>query len=113
MSGPSALCPENSTSAELLPVAAANAMASPAIASPATGEGGEPPGRGHRGPGSGRRIPLYQADGADAETAAERDQRCLGSEHHAEAQGRERREQAAGQFDRHRSAFARLEPVGW
>ena len=46
-----------------------------------------------------RRVPLGQPDGEDPEPAAEGDQRGLGAEDHAQAQGREGGEQDAGSVD--------------
>ena len=45
-----------------------------------------------------RLVPPDEADGQDAEPAAEGDHERLGSEYHAQAQGRECREHDAGKF---------------
>ena len=60
--------------------------------------------------GLGRSVPLDEPDGADGRPAAERDQRRLGAQHHAEAQGGECRERHPGKLDRP-AGPARLEPV--
>ena len=59
----------------------------------------------------GRRVLLDQVHREDADAAADRDQRRLGPEHDAEAQGRERREHDPGKLDRHHGA-AGLEALG-
>ena len=75
-------------------------------------DGGEAAGRGHHRLGSGRSVPLGEPDREDAKAAAEGDQRRLGAEHHAQAQGGEGGEHDAGKLDRGWRALARLEPVG-
>ena len=67
-------------------------------------DGGEAARRRDHGLGPGRGVPLGQPDGDDAEPAAESDQRRLGAEDHAQAQGREGGEHDAGKLDRARRA---------
>ena len=75
--------------------------------------GRETPRGGHHGLDPGRSVPLDQPDRKGAEPGAQGDQRPLGPEHHAQAQGRKGREHDAGKVHQGRRAFARLEPVGW
>ena len=60
----------------------------------------------------GRSISLEEPDGDDTQAAAEGDQRRLGSEHHAQAQGRERGQHDPGQLDGLGRPLAHLESVG-
>ena len=76
------------------------------------GDGGEAARRRHHGLGAGRGVPLGQPDGDHPEPPAESDQRGLGAEDHAQAQGREGGEHDAGKVDGAGWPAAHLEPVG-
>jgi hypothetical protein len=58
-------------------------------------------------------VPLDETNREGAEPGAERDQRPLRPEHHAQAQGGKGREHDAGKVAERWRPFARLKPVGW
>ncbi len=74
-------------------------------------DGGEAARRGHHGGGLGGQVALGQPDREDGQAAAERDQRCLRTQHDAEAQGGQGRQHYPGKLGRRGRAAAGLEPV--